>query len=69
LHLDSSGYWPFLFYYSYVHTILGSFLPLAPTISLTTHITPSLYPPPPWCLAETILPLCLILLKREYKKL
>jgi hypothetical protein len=31
----------FFFYYSYVHTRLGSFLPPAPTPSLTTH------PPPP----------------------
>jgi hypothetical protein len=35
-----------LFYYSYVHTRLGSFLPLAPTPSLTTHCTPSLSPHP-----------------------
>jgi hypothetical protein len=28
-------------YYSYVHTRLGSFLPPAPTPSLTTHSTPS----------------------------
>jgi hypothetical protein len=27
-----------LFYYSYVHTRLGSFLPPAPTPSLTTHL-------------------------------
>jgi hypothetical protein len=33
-----------LFYYSYVHTTLGSFLPPAPTPSLTTHSTP---PSPP----------------------
>jgi hypothetical protein len=31
-----------LFYYSYVHTMLGSFLPPDPTPSLTTHYTPSL---------------------------
>jgi hypothetical protein len=37
----------FLFYYSYVHTRLGSFLPPAPTLSLTTHSTPSLSPPTP----------------------
>jgi hypothetical protein len=41
-----------LFYYSYVHTKLGSFLPPAPTPSLTTHSAPSLSPPPevnvPW---------------------
>jgi hypothetical protein len=54
-----------LFYYSYVHTRLGSFLPPAPTRSLTTHSTPSLSPPPPQYPAETILPLSLILLKRE----
>jgi hypothetical protein len=35
-------FFPFFFYYSYVHTRLGSFLPLAPTLSLTTHSTPSL---------------------------
>jgi hypothetical protein len=37
----------FFFYYSYVHTRLGSFLPPAPTPSLTTHSTPSLCAPPP----------------------
>jgi hypothetical protein len=46
-------FFSFFFYYSYVHTRLGSFLPPAPTPSLTTHSTPSLsspqYP------AETIL--------------
>jgi hypothetical protein len=36
-----------LFYYSYVHTMLGSFLPPAPTPSLTTHSAPSLSPPTP----------------------
>jgi hypothetical protein len=45
------------FYYSYVYTMLGSFLPLAPTLNL---------PPKPSNPAETILPLSLILLKREY---
>jgi hypothetical protein len=35
----------FFFYYSYVHTRLGSFLPPAPTPSLTTHSAPSLTPP------------------------
>jgi hypothetical protein len=35
----------FFFYYSYVHTRLGSFLPPAPTPSLTTHSAPSLSPP------------------------
>jgi hypothetical protein len=34
------------FYYSYVHTMLGSFLPTAPTPSLTTHPAPSLSPHP-----------------------
>jgi hypothetical protein len=51
-----------LFYYSYVHTRLGSFLPPAPTPSLTTHSAPSLSTLPPQYLAETILPLFLILL-------
>jgi hypothetical protein len=37
----------FPFYYSYVHTRLGSFLPPAPTPSLTTHFAPSLSPPIP----------------------
>jgi hypothetical protein len=50
------------FFYSYVHTRLGSFLPPAPTPSLTTHSAPSLFPPPPQYPAETILPLFLILL-------
>jgi hypothetical protein len=36
-----------LFYYSYVHTRLGSFLPPAPTPSLTTHSAPFLSPPLP----------------------
>jgi hypothetical protein len=57
-----------LFYYSYVHTMLESFLPLAHTLSLTTYSTPSLSPPPPQYPAETILPLSLILLKREYEQ-
>jgi hypothetical protein len=52
----------FFFYYSYVHTRLGSFLPPAPTPSLTTHSTPSLSPLPPQYPADTILPLFLILL-------
>jgi hypothetical protein len=46
----------FSFYYSYVHTRLGSFLPPAPTPSLTTHSAPSLSPSPPQYPAETILP-------------
>jgi hypothetical protein len=37
---------PLFFYYSYVHTRLGSFLPPAPTPSLTTHSAPSLSPHP-----------------------
>jgi hypothetical protein len=57
-----------LFYYSYVHTMLGSFLPPAPAPSLTIHSTPSLSFPPPQYPAETILSLSLILLKREYKQ-
>jgi hypothetical protein len=35
----------FFFYYSYVHTRLGSFLHPAPTPSLTTHSALSLSPP------------------------
>jgi hypothetical protein len=35
------------FYYSYMHTRLGSFLPTAPTPSLTTHSALSLFPPTP----------------------
>jgi hypothetical protein len=50
----------FFFYYLYMHTRLGSFLPPAPTPSLTTHSAPPL--PPPQYPAETILPLFLILL-------
>jgi hypothetical protein len=53
-------FFSFFFYYSYVHTRLGSFLPLAPTPSLTTYSTPSRSPPQ--YPAETILPLSLILL-------
>jgi hypothetical protein len=45
-----------------VHTRIGSFLPTAPTPSLTTHSTPLLSPAPPQYPAETILPLFLILL-------
>jgi hypothetical protein len=44
----------FLFYYSYVHTRLGSFLPPAPTPSLTTHSAPSLSPTPPQYPAEEV---------------
>jgi hypothetical protein len=55
----------FLFY-SYVHTMFGSFLPPAPTPPLPPPPPPS--PPiPPRYPAETILPLSLVLLKREYK--
>jgi hypothetical protein len=56
-----------LFYYSYVDTTLGSFLPPATIPSFTTHSATSLFSPPPQYPAETILPLSLILLKREYK--
>jgi hypothetical protein len=42
---NSFFFFSFFFYYSYVHTRLGSFLPPAPTPSLTTHSTPSLSPP------------------------
>jgi hypothetical protein len=40
----------------------------APTPSFTTHSVPSLSPLPPQYPAEAILPLSLILLKREYKQ-
>jgi hypothetical protein len=50
-------------FYSCVHTMFGSFLPPSPTPSLTPQPPPST-PPPPQYLAETILPLFLILLKR-----
>jgi hypothetical protein len=55
----------YLLFYSYVHTMFGSFLPPAPTPSLPPH--PSVSPLPPRHPAETILPLSLILMKREYK--
>jgi hypothetical protein len=56
----------FLFY-SHVHTMFGSFLPPFPTPCLTPSTTHS--PPlPSRYQAETILPLSLILLKREYKQ-
>jgi hypothetical protein len=58
----------FIFYYPYVHTMLGSFLSPASTPSLTNHPKPSHFPLLPRYLAETILPLSLILLKREYKQ-
>jgi hypothetical protein len=56
----------FFFFYSYVHTMFGSSLPPSPTPSLFS--TPSLFPTTPHYQAETILPLSLILLKREYKQ-
>jgi hypothetical protein len=59
-------FFKFLFY-SYVHTIFGSFLPLSPAPSLTLPLPP-LPPLTPHYQAETILPLSLILLKREYKQ-
>jgi hypothetical protein len=63
VHALTFFYFIYLFiYYSYVHIMLGSFLPPAPTPSLTTHSVPSLSPPPPQYPAETILPLSLILL-------
>jgi hypothetical protein len=53
----------FFFVYSYVHTIFGSFL------LLTSHPLPSPpIPPTPDFQAETVLPLSVILLKREYKQ-
>jgi hypothetical protein len=51
-------------FYSYLHTMFGSFLPSSLTPSLTLPLSPL----PPGYLAETILPLSLILLKREYKQ-
>jgi hypothetical protein len=45
------------FFYSYVHTMFAMFLS-----------APSLSPPTPCFQAETVLPLSLILLKREYKQ-
>jgi hypothetical protein len=56
-----------LFYDSYVHTRLGSFLPPAPPPLPLTPPPPS-PPTPPQYPAETILPLFQILLKREYKQ-
>jgi hypothetical protein len=55
----------FFFFYSYVHTMFGSFLPPSPH-PLLYPPTPSLFPPPPRYQAETVLPLSLILLKRQY---
>jgi hypothetical protein len=48
--------------------MLGSFLPPAPTPPLPPTPPPSSPPAPPPYLAETILPLSLTLLKREYKQ-
>jgi hypothetical protein len=56
-----------LFLISFIHMCiqcLGHFSPLHAAPSLSP--TPSLSPPPPHYQAETILPLSLILLKREY---
>jgi hypothetical protein len=60
------GNFEFLFFL--IHTMFGSFLPPPLTHSVTTHHTPSLSPQPPRYLAETILPLSLILLKRDNRK-
>jgi hypothetical protein len=57
----------FIFYCSHVHTMLGSFLPPAPTTPLPPT-RPLPLPLTPQYLAEIILPLSLILLKREYKQ-
>jgi hypothetical protein len=40
--LSSSEWRDFFFFYSYVHTRLGSFLPTVPTPALTTHSAPPL---------------------------
>jgi hypothetical protein len=64
----------FLFlFYSYAHTMFGSFLSPSPTPPLPPHPlpylpAPSLCPHPLATQAETILPLSLILLKRECKQ-
>jgi hypothetical protein len=42
--LPMKFFFSFFFYYSYVHTRLGSFLPPAPTPSLTTHSPPNTLP-------------------------
>jgi hypothetical protein len=57
----------FFFYYSYVHTMFGSFLPPSPCPVLY-RLPPSSPLLPPRYQAETILPLCLILFKKEYKQ-
>jgi hypothetical protein len=57
----------FILLYSYVHTMFGSFL-LPSHGPLPYSLAPSLAPSTPHYQAETILPLSLILLKREYKQ-
>jgi hypothetical protein len=58
----------FFFFYSYVHTMFGSFPPPSPCpIPCLSQPLP-LPPPPSRYLAETILPLSLILLKRAYNQ-
>jgi hypothetical protein len=54
-------------FYSYMHTMFGSFLPL-PLPHPLFPPAPSFSPLPPYYQAETILPLSLILLMREYKQ-
>jgi hypothetical protein len=68
IHIEKLGHTFFFNFllYSYVHTMFGSFLPPSPTPSLpTTPPSPLLLPR---YLAETIFPLSLTLLKREYKQ-
>jgi hypothetical protein len=48
--------------------MFGSFLPPSSHPLSSPYPAPSLSPQPPRYLAETILPLPLILLKREYKQ-
>jgi hypothetical protein len=52
------------FFYSYVHTMIGLLLPPSPC---PLPFSPLPFPSPPLFQAETVLPLSLILLKREYK--
>jgi hypothetical protein len=54
-------------FYSYVHTMFGSFLP-PPLHPFPFPPPPPSPPQPPRFQAETVLPLSLILLKREYKQ-
>jgi tellurite resistance protein TehA-like permease len=63
------GIFIYLFYFIIHMCIqgLGHFFPLSPPPPLPTHSAPSLSSLPPQYPAETILPLFLILLKREYK--